>query len=49
MEEHPHSPSNWPAGARMPIPGNAEWVLWFLMMLLVAIVCWIADALTSAA
>ena len=33
----------------MPIPGNAEWAMWFLMLLLVAIVCWIADELTSAA
>jgi hypothetical protein len=28
----------WPAGARMPIPGNAEWALWFVVEILFAII-----------
>ena len=49
-EERSYSPGpNWPTGARLPIPGNAEWLLWFVMLLVVAIVCWIADELSSAA
>ncbi|MCA1682778.1 MAG: hypothetical protein LC685_02090 [Actinobacteria bacterium] len=35
--------SNWPNGARLPIPGNAEWVLWALAVVLVAIVAGISD------
>ncbi|HZQ82170.1 MAG TPA: hypothetical protein VFB25_09365 [Gaiellaceae bacterium] len=33
------SSSNWPAGARMPIPGNAEWFWWIVASIVVAIVC----------
>jgi hypothetical protein len=33
----------WPTGARLPIPGNAEWVLWALVALLIAIVAGISD------
>lgn len=29
---------NWPAGARLPIPGNAEWLWWAVMAVVVAIV-----------
>ena len=29
---------NWPAGARLPIPGNAEWLWWAGMSVVVAIV-----------
>jgi hypothetical protein len=29
---------SWPAGARMPIPGNAEWALWFVVEILFAII-----------
>ena len=29
---------NWPAGARMTIPGNAEWALWFFVEILFAII-----------
>jgi hypothetical protein len=28
----------WPQGARMPIPGNAEWVLWFIVEIMFAII-----------
>jgi hypothetical protein len=30
--------SNWPAGARLPVPGNAEWVWWVVSSIIVAIV-----------
>ena len=33
----------WPEGARLPIPGNAEWIWWALMALIVAIVVGISD------
>src|SRR3954452_1968587 len=33
---------NWPAGARMTIPGNAEWALCFFVELLFAII-WAAS------
>jgi hypothetical protein len=33
---------NWPAGARLPMPGNAEWALWFSVELLFAII-WAAS------
>src|SRR5689334_9509508 len=29
---------NWPAGARMTIPGNAEWALWFVVEIVFAII-----------
>ena len=28
----------WPQGARMPIPGNAEWFLWLLVEIVFAII-----------
>ena len=33
---------NWPAGARMPIPGNAEWAMWLIVEILFAII-WAAS------
>jgi hypothetical protein len=38
----PSTPFGWPPGARLPIPGNAEWVLWFLVEVLFAII-WAAS------
>jgi hypothetical protein len=35
---------NWPTGARLPVPGNAEWLLWLLVAILVAIVVAIDDS-----
>jgi hypothetical protein len=35
--------SNWPAGARLPIPGNAEWFWWAVMAVVVAIVALASD------
>jgi hypothetical protein len=35
--------SNWPAGARLPIPGNAEWVWWVVAALVVALVAGLSD------
>jgi hypothetical protein len=32
----------WPPGARMPIPGNAEWLLWLVVEIVFAIV-WAAS------
>ena len=32
----------WTPGARMPIPGNAEWALWFLVEVVFAII-WAAS------
>ena len=29
---------NWPAGARLTVPGNAEWALWFCVEILFAII-----------
>ena len=37
------------ADARMPIPGNAEFLLYVVALLLAALVCWIADELGSGA
>ena len=38
-----------PADARLPIPGNAEFALYLIALLLAALVCWIADELGSGA
>ena len=35
-------------GARMPIPGNAEWALWFLVEILFAIIWASSDAVDAA-
>jgi hypothetical protein len=37
---------NWPVGARLPIPGNAEWFWWAVASIVVAIVVAIADSVT---
>jgi hypothetical protein len=29
---------NWPTGARLTIPGNAEWALWFFVEIVFAII-----------
>jgi len=36
-----------PQGARMPIPGNAEWALWFLVEIVFAII-WAASSAVDA-
>ena len=36
-----------PSGARMPIPGNAEWLLWFLVEIVFAII-WAASSEVGA-
>jgi hypothetical protein len=40
---------NWPSGARMPIPGNAEWAMWFIVELLFAIIWAASDAVDAGA
>ena len=37
-----------PSGARMPIPGNAEFAVYLLALIVAMLVCWIADTLGSA-
>ena len=39
---------NWPTGARMTIPGNAEWALWFVVEILFMII-WAASDQVDAA
>jgi hypothetical protein len=36
-----------PTDARLPIPGNAEFLLYVVALILAALVCWIADELGS--
>jgi hypothetical protein len=38
---------NW-QGARMPIPGNAEWLLWFLVEVMFAIIWAASDAVDAS-
>jgi len=38
---------NMPDVARLPIPGNAEFLLYVVVLILAALVCWIADGLGS--
>ena len=38
---------NWPSGARLPVPGNAEWVMWFLVEILFAIIWAASDAVDA--
>ena len=40
---------NWPTGARLPIPGNAEWAMWFLVEVLFAIIWAASDDVDAAA
>jgi hypothetical protein len=37
----------WPAGARLPIPGNAEWLWWIVAAVIVAIVAGISDVVDA--
>jgi hypothetical protein len=34
--------------ARLPIPGNAEFAVWLLALIVAWLVCWIADNLTAS-
>ena len=43
--ERPNMPTNV---ARLPIPGNAELLIYILALFLAMLVCWIADSLGSA-
>jgi hypothetical protein len=38
----------WPAGARMPIPGNAEWLWWLVTAIIIAIVAGFSDGVDAA-
>ena len=38
---------NWPTGARLPVPGNAEWALWFLVEIVFAIIWAASDAVDA--
>jgi hypothetical protein len=38
---------NWPVGARMPVPGNAEWALWLVVEILFAIIWAASDAVDA--
>jgi len=39
---------NWPAGARMTIPGNAEWALWFVVEIVFAIIWAASDSVDAS-
>jgi len=39
-------PGQW-AGARMPIPGNAEFAMWLAVELILALIWIIADSVTT--
>jgi hypothetical protein len=44
-ERQPHTISvNLPAGARLPVPGNAEWALWLVVEIMFAIIWAASDA-----
>jgi hypothetical protein len=38
---------NVPTDARLPIPGNAEFLLYLVALIVAWIVCWISDSLTA--
>ncbi len=40
---------NMPDMARLPIPGNAEFAVYLVALIVAALVCWIADALGTGA
>ena len=44
----PGTMMNWPAGARMPIPGNAEWALWFIVEIVFAIIWAASDSVDAS-
>ena len=37
----------WPAGARLPMPGNAEWAMWFFVEIVFAIIWAASDAVDA--
>jgi hypothetical protein len=39
--------SNMPDVARLPIPGNAELLVWVLALIVAMLVVWIADSLST--
>ena len=39
---------NMPAGARLPIPGNAEFLLYVVALIVALIVCWASDSVNAA-
>lgn len=39
---------NMPDMARLPVPGNAEFAVYFLALVVAVFVCWIADGLGSS-
>jgi hypothetical protein len=39
--------TNWPTGARLPIPGNAEWFLWFFVEIVFALIWAFSDAVDA--
>jgi hypothetical protein len=46
----PRGPAfNFPEGARLPIPGNAEIAVWIVSLIVAAIVVAIADKITNVA
>ena len=40
--------SNLPPSARLPIPGNAEFAVYLLALIVAMFVCWFTDTLGSA-
>ena len=38
----------WQPGARLPIPGNAEWLLWFVVEILFAIIWAASDSVDAS-
>ena len=47
--ERPGPSFNFPDGARLPIPGNAELAIWILALVLAAIIVAISDKITDVA
>ena len=45
--DRPGPSFNFPEGARLPIPGNAELAIWILALVLAAIIVAIADKVTN--
>jgi hypothetical protein len=37
----------WQPGARLPIPGNAEWLLWFVVEIIFTLIWIIADSVNT--
>jgi hypothetical protein len=40
---------NMPDMARLPIPGNAEFAVYLIALIVAALVCWVADELGTGA